>query len=60
MNDQENDTAFRELVRAMREQQKKYFRTRDTAELEKARQLERDVDRALRAPTPDPRQGVLL
>ena len=59
MNDQEHDTAFRELVRAMREAQKKYFRTRDTAELEKSKKLEREVDRALRAPAPDPRQGVL-
>ena len=49
-----------EIIAEMREAQKKWFRSRDTAELEKSKKLEREVDRALRAPAPDPRQGVLL
>jgi len=41
-------TDFEQLVQEMRETQKEYFRTRDANVLNKARDLESKVDKALK------------
>jgi len=43
----EAEPSFAALVKSMRDAQKRYFRTRSTADLDKARALERAVDRKL-------------
>ena len=52
-----NVDEFKNLVRQMREAQKKYFRTRDPAVLSRSKELERRVDAALE--TPDPQKSLL-
>jgi hypothetical protein len=42
------DQAFRELVRACREAQKRYFRSRGEGALALARELEREIDKELK------------
>ena len=44
------ETEFRNLVRMMRDYQKKYFRSRDQSVLNQCRDLERRVDEALLPP----------
>ena len=40
-------TEFEKTVKAMREEQRLYFQTREKAHLEQAKRLERSVDRML-------------
>jgi hypothetical protein len=40
---------FVDLVRRMRDAQRRYFKTRDRGDLDTSRQLEREVDRAVEA-----------
>ena len=39
---------FCELVKQMREAQKRYFRTRDANDLNESKRLEREVDKAIK------------
>ena len=43
----EAEPSFEALVKSMRDAQKRYFRTRSNTDLDKARALERAVDRKL-------------
>ena len=42
------DDNFRDLVRRMRDAQREYFKTRSHSSLERAKALEREVDKELR------------
>lgn len=52
---------FRDLVRRMREAQREFFKTRSHLYLERAKALEKEIDRDLQADAPaDPKNPTLF